>query len=76
MILDDADAVVFDGTSIRYFQKSKAPNKVVYGDPLNEESYGFLASDENIQREINVALITLERNGTLKKLKSRWFESN
>jgi ABC-type amino acid transport substrate-binding protein len=75
LVLGSSEAIVYDGPSIRYFRKTKAHGKVMFGELLNEESYGFLVKDDEIRKELNIALTTMEKNGKLSKLRAKWFET-
>lgn len=73
------DAIVVDETLASYFleQNKTASDYRFLDDNFGQEDYGvaFRKSDTEFQKEFNKVLKEIEEDGTLEKIKSKWFAS-
>jgi len=75
LLTRQADAIVFDSGVLSYYATHDGKDKVqVVGDIFEPESYGIvMASGSPLRKEVNIALLKLQENGTYQTLYDRFF---
>lgn len=75
---ENVDAVVGDTASLTYFNKKYPhPNMVLLSDPkLPTEQYGFMIrkNQPELMEKLNAGLKQVQEDGTLERLRKKWFE--
>lgn len=67
------DALVFDGPPLKYYIHENPDTKFVFHEYGGySESYGFILSDSELLREVNISVLTLKEDGTFQQIKDRW----
>jgi polar amino acid transport system substrate-binding protein len=72
------DAVVFDSPVLLYYAAHDGKGKAqVVGPIFQKESYGIVfPSNSPLRRPVNLALLTLQENGTYDTIYNKWFASS
>ena len=74
LLLERADAVVYDDPILRNYVKEHPTKVKMVGDMFDEQYYGFmLKKDSSLEKEINMALLKINEDGTYKKIYDKWF---
>jgi polar amino acid transport system substrate-binding protein len=69
------DAVVYDAPNLHYYVQQQGQGRVnVVGKPFVRQRYAIaLPEDAPLRERINLALLTLNESGELRRLKEKWF---
>jgi ABC-type amino acid transport substrate-binding protein len=69
------DAVVYDAPNLHYYVQQQGQGRVnVVGKPFVRQRYAIaLPEDAPLRERINLALLTLNESGELRRLKQKWF---
>jgi ABC-type amino acid transport substrate-binding protein len=74
LLLERADAVVYDYPILLNYVKENSTKVKMVGDMFDDQYYGFmLKKDSPLEKEINMALLQLYEDGTYKALYDKWF---
>jgi ABC-type amino acid transport substrate-binding protein len=71
----EAQAVVYDAPTLRYWAKTFGPDQLlVVGPVFHPEKYGIaVASGNPLRKELNAALLEILADGTYEEINRRWF---
>lgn len=74
LLLERADAVVYDYPILLNYVKEHPTKVKMVGDMFDEQYYGFmLKKGSPFEKEINMALLKIYEDGTYKTLYDKWF---
>ena len=74
LLLERGDAVVFDYPVLLNYVKENPDKVEMVGGMFDDQYYGFmLKKDSPLEKEINMALLKINEDGTYKKLYNKWF---
>ena len=74
LIIGDVDLVLMDAASSRGYIGANPDQLQVIGDPLGTEEFGFIfTSDSDLVAPFNAAIKTMDEDGFLDHLNTRWF---
>ncbi|MGL4875643.1 MAG: ABC transporter permease subunit [Clostridium sp.] len=78
LLLHRIQAVVIDRVSAISTIKEKNLDLQLAGPPIDkiENAYPFNKNNVELMNKVNFAIQTLEKNGTLKSISEKWFETN
>ena len=74
LLFKRGDAVVFDYPVLLNYVKENPDKVKMVGGMFDDQYYGFmLKKDSPLEKEINMALLKINEDGTYKKLYNKWF---
>lgn len=74
LLLERGDAVVFDFPVLLNYVKENPTKVEMVGGMFDDQYYGFmLKKDSPLEKEINMALLKINEDGTYKDLYNKWF---
>jgi ABC-type amino acid transport substrate-binding protein len=74
LITGDVDLVLMDAASSRGYIGANPDKLQVIGDPLGTEEFGFIFTpDSDLVAPFNAAIETMDKDGFLNHLNTRWF---
>jgi len=74
LLLERGDAVVFDYPVLLNYVKENPTKVEMVGGMFEDQYYGFmLKKDSPLEKEINMALLKINEDGTYKKIYNKWF---
>ncbi len=74
LLLGRGDAVVFDYPVLLNYAKENPTKVEMVGGMFDDQYYGFmLKKDSPLEKEINMALLRINEDGTYKKIYDKWF---
>jgi polar amino acid transport system substrate-binding protein len=68
------EVALADAPVLQYFSSHGGVDKVVLGPVLKKENYGIIFPlNKNLRKDVNSALLEMQQDGTLDKIKTKWF---
>jgi polar amino acid transport system substrate-binding protein len=70
------EAIVFDEPVIRWLAKENPEKTCITGEMFALQNYGIaLRKGDKLRKQINLALLKLQENGTYNEIYNRWFNN-